>query len=302
MALKEYLQERLEYLSTSILIARGKEFGLSIATKEDIPELKDLYSGSFGRGELFGITTEEEFEEFKKNLEGRIESETDSWVISRSLSGDIATSTLFAELKGEEVVVDDFTQTNPNYRGLGLTQKVFGKTLPLIKKLNYSVEGESVLTESSKSLRYVWIKENGAICIGIKPNITSSQNGRLSYLITPIYPTNILPGKAVIIPQLEEIFKIVAEQIKLENPKIADLHISNNGRPKANEYSEVVVNGSDPIKQGIEYEKGFRPVWYDPLRNKFGMAKFSNGYNLDFLAKEQIGPANRLLKHLKSLN
>ena len=293
----------MEYFPSSVILAGGGEFRISIASKKDLPELKDLYSGAFGRQELFGINTEEEFEGFKTNLEKRIEDETHSWVISRALSRELATSTSFEELKGEEVVVDDFTQTHPDYRGLGLMQKIFGKILPIIKKLNYAVEGESVLTEFSRSLRYAWIKENGALCTGIKPNIVDTSYGRFSHLITPIYPTSVLPGKAVIIPQLKDLFEIVADQIKLEPPKLVDLHIINgNSRPKVNEYSEVIVGGSDLAQQGISYEQGFRPVWYDPLRNRFGMAKFSNGFKLDFLAQEGIEAADKLLKYIKNLN
>lgn len=302
IVLKDSLKERLNYLSSSIILARGSEFKLSIAEKSDLSDLNDLYNLAFNRSELFGINTEEEFEEFKKNkLEEEIEDETHLWIISKSLSGEIATSTLFEKIE-DYVVLDDYTQTHPDFRGLGLMQKVFGKVLTLIKKLNYVIEGESVLTEFSKSLRYAWLKENNAICTGIKPNVTDTIYGIFSNLITPIYPNNVLSGKAIIIPQLKDLFGIVAEQISLENPVIIDLSISNNKREIMKNYSEIIIDGTDPIQQSVFYEKGFRPVWYDPLRNKFGMAKFSEKFNLDFLKQEDIKSADKLLNYIKNLN
>lgn len=263
-------------------------------------ELSYHYRQAFGRGDFFGSRY--------PNLESSIFNP--DWIRSEVYNpehvwilfvkdGELVGSTgLFFE-KGTASI--DETQIGPRGRGLRIMNDYFRFIVPLLEKAGFDITTEFVLTPESKGLRRTLQQELGMVALGICPhnlyhrglNFTASEISAAKY-------QNLRPTRPIIVPELFEIFEIVASQVQMPAPEVVELQSGTKAQPPfGDKYTQIPVSGTNPLEQKAALDQGYKAVKFDPRLNVFTMAKFPpQKPDIDFLIGENIRTNTRLVQYL----
>ena len=279
----------------------GKVY-LDLLDKTNAEGVSRLYKSAYKRGDWFASNYENPKNNvFNPNWLSQVSKYPDYlWIVFTDKKNVLGSSVL---INKDDILYTDETQVDPaNYRR-GIATTYFNKILPIIKDNEITLSAYFVLTEVSSVLRKLLINKLGVVPMGIHPNIlVSPPTGiKVSEISAILHPYELKPD-AKLIPEAVELYNIVKDQINLPE---ADVVGSCN--PKSyipgDKYDEYVLSGSEPESQRELYNKGFRPIAYNPVANEITMAKYPiDGLDrINFIRDEGVEPNTKLLNYLYSM-
>lgn len=261
------------------------------------------YRGAYQRGDFFASRySDPESQIFNPDwLSQEITNPNHVWTVFIREGEFIGATGLFYEEGG---ITSDETQLDIKGRGFSTMKHFLRRVVPVLDNLGVDIAADFLLTPQSKSLRTTLQGEQEMIALGIHPyELVHRQNGHRDSLISGRKYQNLQPQAPIIMPQMVDIYDIVANQLSLPEAQVLRVPANLKFTPQfSRQYEEVKIWGMDPIGQKRALAEGFSPVKYDPRLNTFTMAKFpKEKQDLSFIASENIPANTNLVAYLERI-
>lgn len=267
-----------------------------------VEELAGHYKQAFERGDFFGSRYRDlQTTIFNPDwIKHEVYNPEHVWILFTRDNELIGSTGLFFE--GRAISIDE-TQIGPKGRGLKIMNHYFRFIVPMLEKAGFDITTEFVLTPESRGLRRTLQQELGMVALGIYPhNLRHRELGFTASEISAAKYGKLQPQELVIVPELYELFGIVARQIQMPTPRVVELQPNAKvGSQFEDKYNEVSVDAANPKEQRKVLDQGYKAVKFDPRHSVFTMAKFPHVKpDIDFLIGENIEPNTRLVRYLNT--
>ncbi len=271
--------------------------------QEHMPAFAQNYRRAYERGDFFASRySDPRSQIFNPTwLSQEVSNPNHIWTVFMREGEFIGATGLFYEDGG---ITSDETQLDIKGRGFGTMKHFLRRVEAVLDNLGVDIAADFLLTPQSKSLRTTLQAEQGMTALGIHPyELVHRKRGNRDSLISGRKYHNLRPQAPIIMPQMTEIYDIVANQVSLPKAQVLDVPANLKFTPRfSQQYEEIKIWGLDPIGQKDALVEGFSPIKYEPRSNTFTMAKFPKEQpDLSFIASEGISANTNLVAYLERI-